>query len=173
MSDYDSRNIFEKLGTFVPGYAGYEQREGRRRTDKALRAAVARNLSGKKPMIEGLIDRSPHQGSSALVAMLDSVRSHADFAANKILHTEYGNSGFFDIVQVDAKDLDTLYAFDLGIAVRSAAVAKAIEDLNATGATPQALEQILQNLQEIETLMDTRMNVLREVSPHAATHASA
>jgi len=37
MADYTGKNIFEKIGSFIPGYKGYSEKEGRRDTDKLLR----------------------------------------------------------------------------------------------------------------------------------------
>ena len=51
MADYTGKNIFEKIGAFIPGYKGYSEKEGRRDTDKLLRLEIAKQLDRLKELM--------------------------------------------------------------------------------------------------------------------------
>lgn len=48
-------NIFDKIGTLIPGYRGYQEREGRRECDRQLREQIADKLSEIEKKIYALI----------------------------------------------------------------------------------------------------------------------
>lgn len=102
MGDYGGNNIFEKLGSFIPGYKGYSEKEGRRDTDKLLRVEIAARLDDQKARIDDVIRRSLGQ-EIAHVAELDRLKRKFDLVANQIRYTSYGESGFFNVLQVHVR----------------------------------------------------------------------
>jgi hypothetical protein len=114
MGDY-KKNIFDKIGAFIPGYKGYSEKEGRRDTDKMLRLEIAKHLDGLKETIDGVIRQQMDEKKMVSINDLDHLKRNLDIAANQIRYANCGESGFFDVVQIDAADLDKLYQFDLGI----------------------------------------------------------
>ena len=38
------KNIFDRIGSLIPGYKGYSEREGRRNTDKVLREEISKKM---------------------------------------------------------------------------------------------------------------------------------
>jgi hypothetical protein len=55
MGDYTGKNVFEKIGAFIPGYKGYSEKEGRKDTDKLLRLEIAKHLDRLKEIINNII----------------------------------------------------------------------------------------------------------------------
>ena len=39
-----SKNIFDKIGSLIPGYRGYAERDGRRNCDKLLRNKISEEI---------------------------------------------------------------------------------------------------------------------------------
>ena len=39
------KNVFDKIGSLIPGYKGYAERDGRRNCDKILRDSISAQLS--------------------------------------------------------------------------------------------------------------------------------
>lgn len=39
------KNVFDKIGSLIPGYKGYAERDGRRNCDKILRDSISSQLS--------------------------------------------------------------------------------------------------------------------------------
>ena len=40
----DSRNLLEKLGSVIPGWKGYQERQERRKADQLMRQTLAQKL---------------------------------------------------------------------------------------------------------------------------------
>lgn len=115
MSDYLGKNIFEKIGKFIPGYKGYSEREGRRDTDKLLRVEIAKHLDHMKETINDVIRQQMDKKDVESIKDIDRLKINLDIVANQVRYANYGESGFFDIVQINTPDLDKLYQYDLGI----------------------------------------------------------
>ncbi|MEI6214609.1 MAG: hypothetical protein WCP10_10935 [Desulfuromonadales bacterium] len=115
MSEYTGSNILEKIGSFIPGYKGYSEKEGRRDTDKILRVEIARMLDSTKESIEKMISSCVECKNMHDVVALDKIKRNIDTTANKIRYASYGASGFFDVVQIGNIDLEALYRHDLSI----------------------------------------------------------
>src|SRR4030042_4761802 len=105
MADYIGKNIFEKIGSFIPGYKGYSEKEGRRDTDKLLRLEIAKHLDSMKTNINELIRQHTDAKQLEFITDLDRIKINLDSLANKIRYASHGEAGFFDIVQVDITDL--------------------------------------------------------------------
>jgi hypothetical protein len=151
MSDYDGKNIFEKIGSFIPGYKGYLKKEGRRDTDKILRVEMAKHLDRRKNDIDDAIRHQLDQKKLESVGELDLIKRKLGLVADQIRHTDYGYSGFFDIVQVDTADLDRLYQFDLLLKEH---VERLDESLRNLASSPKIKEDCLTIMQVLAALSE-------------------
>ena len=163
MGDYKGNNLIEKLGAFVPGYAGYAQREGRRKSDKLLRTTAAKEIQKKKKALDDVGERLLREGKLALIPDIDAIRRQIDLIANRLSSANCGASGFFDIIQVDERDLDRLYSYDLSIVD---AIQDCLQKLDAMASDNDPTSQagsIRQRLKQLESMIDARNKVLTEV----------
>jgi len=115
MSRYNDENFIEKIGSIIPGYTGYSAKESRRDTDKLLRLEIAKQLDRLKEPINGIIRQQMDDKKMDFINELDRIKIDIDIAANQIRFAACGESGFFDVVQVNTADLDRLYQYDLDI----------------------------------------------------------
>jgi hypothetical protein len=115
MTKYAGANIFEKIGSLIPGYKGYTEKETRRDTDKLLRMEIAKQLDDMKTIFDKIILHEMKKNEHDLINSLDNIKRKLDLTANQIRYASCGYSGFFDVAQVDKTDLKRLYQFDLGI----------------------------------------------------------
>ena len=115
MSSRTTINIFEMIGLFIPGYKGYSDRERCKDTDKLLRCEIAKHLDLLKEPLNDIIRRQLDQNKMNLVNDLDHLKRNLDIVANQIRYANHGESGFFDLVQVDISDLHRLHQLDLEI----------------------------------------------------------
>jgi hypothetical protein len=162
MSDYRGDNILEKIGAFVPGYAGYAQREGRRHSDKRLRTAMTKAVMAKKRVVDDAVQRLTGEGKLAMVPPLDAIRRQLDLIANRLSFANSGTSGFFDIVQINEQDLDRVYAHDLLMVIN---VRDSLQNVDAltTAAEPSVLVPAIHDaLKHLEHLIDERNKILME-----------
>ena len=163
MSDYKGSNIFEKLGALIPGYKGYSEREGRRDTDKILRDFIAQSLNQKTGVLNRIAKELLKKGNLQEIPRFDEIKRKIGFIADQIKFAKYGESGFFDIVQVDETTLDRLYRFDLEVKLQADGIIQLLdqssrgENLNAT---LTAIEAELLRCQETINLRD---NLIMEV----------
>jgi hypothetical protein len=156
MGDY-KENIFEKIGAFIPGYKGYSEKEGRRDTDKLLRLEIAKHLDGLKENINDIIRQQMDEKKMDSINDLDRLKRNLDIAANQVRYANYGESGFFDVVQIETADLDNLYQFDLGIKEEAEQLGAKIKALMGTENLKKdcaVINSILSNLSEKMTKRD-------------------
>jgi hypothetical protein len=163
MSDYLGKNIFEKIGKFIPGYKGYSEREGRRDTDKLLRVEIAKHLDHMKETINDVIRQQMDKKDAESIKDVDRLKRNLDIVANQIRYANYGESGFFDVVQIDASDLDKLYQYDLVIKQEVEKLDIKIKALLDTENLKRESSEIIGLLSVLREKMTNRDKVITEV----------
>jgi hypothetical protein len=163
MADYTGKNIFEKIGSFIPGYKGYSEKEGRRDTDKLLRMEIAKQLDHLKEIINNITRQQIEEKKMDFINDLDRIKRTLDIAANQIRYANYGESGFFDIVQVDTADLDKLYQFDLGIKEEAEQLGLKIKSLQGSENLKKDCSTIISILSALSEKMTSRDKLITEV----------
>jgi hypothetical protein len=163
MADYSGNNIFEKLGSFIPGYKGYTEKEGRRDTDKLLRMEIARQLDRLKSGIDDVIRRQNDERKIDLIPELDRIKRKLGLVADQIRYASYGECGFFDVVQVDISDLDSLYQYDLDIQEETAKLATVLNNLNDSGNLRKDCSAVISMLTSMSMMIENRDKVILEV----------
>lgn len=163
MADYTGKNIFEKIGSFIPGYKGYSEKEGRRDTDKLLRLEIAKHLDYLKEIINNIIRQKLDEKKMDLINDLDRIKRNLDILANQVRYANYGESGFFDIVQVDITDLDRLYQYDLGIKEEAEQLALKINSLQGSDNLKRDCSSVINSLTALSEKMTNRDKVITEV----------
>lgn len=163
MGEYTGDNLFEKLGTFVPGYPGYAQREGRRKTDKMLRINISRLLDDQKETLDAATKMLLNEKALDLVTAIDEVRRILDLTANKIRLAEYGSSGFFDLVQIKEQELDRLYSFDLSLKEMTEGMSPILAKLKSVETVEPACHEACTLLRSIQKAVEQRNAVMKEI----------
>lgn len=159
----NKKNIFEKIGAFVPGYKGYAEKEGRRDCDKLLRMEIAKTLDQIKEIINEVILQQMNEKNLLAVNDLDKIKKKLDISANQIRFANYGESGFFDIVQVDIPILDKLYQYDLAIKEEIQKIKQKIKSLQDSEDLKKECTQLIKLLSSLSAKMENRDEVITEV----------
>lgn len=154
----------ERLVRFVPGVAGYQDRENARATDKQVRMRLAAEL---RRLIEGLEqdkERLAASGDLSALPRLDRLAGRLERIGRTVEFAGRGYAGLFDLHTVDGDTLAQLYAFDLGLfdalsAVRAKAeaVRAALPDVEAL---KTAAEHMRDALDDFGELFDQRRRVV-------------
>lgn len=163
MADYTGKNIFEKIGAFIPGYKGYSEKEGRRDTDKLLRMGIAKFLDSRKTDIDDVILQQTNEKKIEHIKELDNIKRKIDLIANQIRYASCGESGFFDVVQVDIHNLDRLYQFDIEIKEDVERLSNMIKTLRTSENFKKDCLTIMNILSELSEKISDRDKVLTEV----------
>ena len=153
------KNFLEKLASYVPGIAGYREREGRRETDRRLREFLAGRLeeaAGSLAAARNAITRGGTLDLMNDVARLDKALQKA---AGSLRFADYGYSGLFDQVKIREDELDRIYAYDLALLGDVQALAERVSAL-AEG-TPRA--ETLQELAQAAEGLDRKIVRRKEI----------
>jgi hypothetical protein len=138
----------ERLVRFVPGVAGYQDRENSRTTDKQVRMRLVQEI---RRLIQGLDDDKERLARSADLSSLprlDRLAGRLERQSRIIEFASRGYTGLFDLHQVDEDTLDQLYAFDLGLFDALSVVRAKAEAVRAARADAAALETAIEHMSE-------------------------
>jgi hypothetical protein len=154
----------ERLVRFVPGVAGYQDRENARATDKQVRMRLVGEL---RRLIEGLErdkERLAASGDLSALPRLDRLAGRLERISRSVEFAGRGYAGLFDLHTVDADTLAQLYAFDLGLFDALSAVRAKAEAVRAALPDPEALkaaaEHMRDALDDFGELFDQRRRVV-------------
>lgn len=109
------RNLIERLGAHVPGFAGYLDRELRREVDEALRRHLAAQLDAARREV-AVAMTSLTLAQAAQLARLSRLDKELDALACRLRSAGAGYAGLFDAFKVREEQLERLYALDLSCA---------------------------------------------------------
>lgn len=163
MSDYTGKNIFEKIGSFIPGYKGYSEKEGRKDTDKLIRMEIGKHLDRSKVDIDTVIQVRKYDKNTTIINELDRIKKKLDLVANQMRFANYGESGFFDVLQVGIADLDRLYQFDLRIKEETEELVRLIKALRKSENLKKDCSSITDVLSGLSEKVSNRDKVITEV----------
>lgn len=108
-------NFLDKLGSLIPGYKGYSERESRRNCDKLLRLTITKKLSDIEKKINSRIEESISSKDLDSMRKFESCRKDLNTLISEIAFSPYGESSLFSDVQLKEDELETIYKFDVSM----------------------------------------------------------
>lgn len=123
-----SKSIFDRIGSLIPGYIGYDDREGRRDCDKQLRRNISFLIEDINQLIYSKIEKLDLE-SKNLVSLksYDDLRKRVITFKDKLVYSPSGVSSFFSKKKISSKELDIIYDIDLNIISLIVDLKKSIE----------------------------------------------
>lgn len=109
------KNIFDRIGALIPGYAGYAERDSRRICDKALRSELAARMNKLEETLTKRMEKALAEKQFGEMKMLEKLRKQLNTLGDKTRYATYGNSSFFADIQIAQGDLEQLYQLDLDL----------------------------------------------------------
>lgn len=164
--EHNRKNIFEKIGIFIPGYKGYAQREGRRDTDKLLRNKLSSLIDENKATLNNVMLNLTNSNNLSILNEIDRVKRNIEKISDKIKYRNYGESGFFDIVQIKERELEKLYQYDLALIDSINQIKKIIqnfENLPSNDQLKSKSAKVLEHIQELDRKLNKRKDIIVEV----------
>jgi len=107
-----SKNIFDKIGSLIPGYRGYAERDGRRNCDKLLRNQISAKLSQCGSIINNRINSEVKNNNMSSLRDLEDCQLKLNTLSDKIKYAPYGESSFFGDTQIKEDELQNIYELD-------------------------------------------------------------
>jgi hypothetical protein len=103
------REFLDKVGSKIPMYNAYREREFRRQDDKLLREMLVKKLDRvKSEMQEAMKDTANLMIAKDLEPVFKELQAFQD----RLRYAPYGYSGFFDRDNIDIPQLEKIYKFD-------------------------------------------------------------
>lgn len=114
---------FKKIGTKIPGFSGYIERQARRDSDKILRDTLADRFEELWQRVSGLQREFIRNNQIKYVDDLEAAAIKLRTFSDRIRLAPRGYSGLFDAVNINQDELTQLYEYD-------AAMLDLVEELN-------------------------------------------
>ena len=109
------KNIFEEIGSLIPGYRGYSERDGRRNSDKILREEISKKMYEIEKKINSSIEDLISEKNFVGMKNLEKSRKKINTLNSKIKYSPLGNTGFFSDEEIKENELLEVYKIDLDI----------------------------------------------------------
>jgi hypothetical protein len=159
------RNWLERLGDKIPGFRGFQDRELRREVDKLQREHLAERLTAMKAAVRGKAQSFTDSGKIGSLQFFDRLDRRLEGLSQSIRFSDYGATGFFDVVKIGQPELEKLYAFDVAFLED---IGRLQEDLEAIpepgdGDPATAIEEAFARLADLEDTWAGRSGVISGV----------
>ena len=146
-------NIFDKIGTLIPGYNGYAARDEKRNDDKKLRDELSRIINQAETLIEKHQQLLIKAGEMNLCKEWEIARKLVDTIYTKVKNATYGESSFFSNNQIKETELDEIYNIDYEMAERVLLIFKTADaDINEVMSAGLIINQV----KEIDNILNKR-----------------
>jgi hypothetical protein len=110
------KNVFDKIGSWIPGYKGYAERDGRRNCDKILRDSISSQLSESEKNIYSQMKDALKIKDKSKMNDLEEVRKETNTLLSKVKFAPYGATSFFSDNQIKEEELFSIYQYDFDLA---------------------------------------------------------
>jgi hypothetical protein len=154
---------FKKLGSYIPGFSGYVERQNRRDADKILRDTVARRFDEQWNRTSQLQAEMAGNGMINYVGDMEKAAIQMRTFIDKISTAPRGYSGLFDAVKINEKELEAIYQFDAAFFELAEQVASANDNVEASMGDEGALPAAIRNLTSLARLAVETYNKRSEV----------
>lgn len=161
-----AQNALERLGSAIPGFKGYRERELRRDADRRQREHLAARLETGKKGLDEAADRATRGGGLEAINDVETARKRLDRVTARLRYAERGYSGFFDLVKVDEAALARVYELDLSLLAAVEAVRGASEGVRGSAPADigSAAQAVVTALDALDARLNDREAILRGVS---------
>ena len=105
-------SFFEKIGSLIPGYKGYAERDSRRDCDKIMRNLISNKFQFFEKQLNEFALQSFKNKEKEKMRFIESVRKELNTLKSKIEFAPYGASSFFSDNQIKEDELFEIYQFD-------------------------------------------------------------
>ncbi len=145
----DSRNLVEKLGSIIPGWKGYQERQERRKADQLMRQTLAEKLVGQRKRLDVAQKALIEAGKIDLVDDVGSAVTQLQTFIDRVRLASYGYSGLFDAVKINQAELEQMYNFDAALFEYVDRLDAANDRLREAIDTGEALKETVRIIQDI------------------------
>ena len=160
----DSRNLLEKLGSVIPGWKGYQERQERRKADQLMRQTLAEKMAAQRKRLDVAQQELINSGKIDLVDDVGRAVTQLQTFIDRVRLASYGYSGLFDAVKINQDELEQMYNFDMALFQYVERLSSANDRLREAIPSGQGLVDIIRIVQDIcreaKSTFDEREHVI-------------
>lgn len=149
-----SKNIFDKIGSLIPGYRGYAERDGRRNCDKLLRNKISEEIIKCETSLNTRLKTEVKCNNLDSLQDLEECRQKLNTLSDKIKYAPYGESSFFGESQIKEGELQEIYQLDHDILLSTN---KFLDDI-----PDSEIADILLFIDSLTLMLEDRNNFIKE-----------
>jgi hypothetical protein len=143
-----SMDIFKKIGSKIPGFKGYVERQNRRDSDKLIRDTIYRRFREFEGRVSDLQVEFVNQGEIKYTDDLEKAALRLRTFADRVRTAPRGYSSLFEAVKINEEELTKLYDYDATLLDKSEEIGRAIDNVQASIGT-DGLPAAIRNLQTL------------------------
>jgi hypothetical protein len=144
----NSMDIFKKIGSKIPGFKGYVERQNRRDSDKLIRDTIYRRFRELEGRVSDIQVQLINQGQISYTDDLEKAALRLRTFADRVRTAPRGYSSLFEAVKINEPELAKLYTFDAALLDKTDEVGRAIDNIQASIGT-DGLPAAIRNLQAV------------------------
>jgi hypothetical protein len=144
----DSKDLLTKIGSKIPGFSGYIDRQERRASDKLLRDTIYARTMAQHKRVSELQTELISEGAIAYLDDMEKAAIRLQTFADRIRTATRGYSSVFESVKIDEEALNKILAYDEALLDMTENVSKAIDHIQASMGT-DGLNAAIKNLQTV------------------------
>lgn len=144
----DSKDLLTKIGSKIPGFSGYIERQERRASDKLLRDTIYERTMAQQRRVSELQTELISEGAISYLDDMEKAAIRLQTFADRIRTATRGYSAVFEAVKIDEEALNKILQYDNGLLDMTEAVSKAIDHVQASMGT-DGLKSAISNLQTV------------------------
>jgi hypothetical protein len=154
------KNFLEKIASFIPGVAGYREREARRETDRRLREFLALRLDEGRASLNALRNAATDSGRLKLLDAIGQLDRELQKSVSSLRYADYGFSGFFDQMKIREPELDRICAYDEALVTDVVGLSDALRALVADAVDAASLAALPSTAKQLDLKIARRREIL-------------
>ncbi len=144
----DSKDLLTRIGSKIPGFSGYIDRQERRNSDKLLRDTIAQRFMDQRGRVSEIQNELISEGEIALLDDLEKAALRLQTFADRIRTAKRGYSSVFEAIKIDEEALTRILQYDNTLLEMSDQVAGAVDHVQAS-IGGEGLKAAIRNLQTV------------------------
>jgi hypothetical protein len=156
------KNFLERIASYIPGIAGYREREARRETDRRLRDFLAGRLDEGRGTLIALRNKATDAGELKALEVIGRLDRTLQKSVSSLRYADYGYSGLFDQVKIREAELDQIYAYDAALVADVVDVSDKLRSAGATSVDAAALAALAEAAAQLDLKVARRREILEK-----------
>jgi len=144
----NSKDLLTNIGSKIPGFSGYVDRQERRNSDKLLRETIAKRAMDQRARVSEIQNDMIGEGEILYLDDMEKAALRLQTFADRVRTATRGYSSVFEAVKIDSDALTKILAYDNVLLEMMDQVSAAIDHVQASIGT-DGLKASIRNLQTV------------------------